>query len=158
MTAPLTVHTLSVPVEHGQILLGDAVEGDPDAVEDALDDAIDSGRYVGAAGGLVDIMTPVADSTGTPVTVEEWATEPPDDRGDWDHEVDLDLDLPSGRVEVQLTTGQIEDGVVTLTAAGARRLRVSARFAPDVYRLRLWPRTVDAPPVVRLAWPGWPDF
>ena len=161
MAAPLAVHHVSVAVEHGQILLSDAVHGDLDGIEDALDDAIDSGRYVGTASGIIDIMTPAADSTGTPVTIEEWATEPPDDRHDWHHEVDLDLDVPSGQLEVHLTTGPITNGTITLTTPGPRRLRVSARFADDrgdAYRLRTWPRTADAPPEIRRAWPGWPQF
>jgi len=164
MAAPLAVHQVSIWVQHGQILLGDAEEGDLAAIEDAWDDAVDSGRYVGTAGGIVDLVTPVADSAGTPVTVEQWATEPPDDRAGWDHEADIDIDVPSGRIELFLTTGEIEGGTVTLAGAGPYRLRVSARFGrgkagaavDDVYRLRLWPRAADLPPQLRRGWPHWP--
>lgn len=163
MAVPLAVHRASVWVQHGQVLVGDAEDGDLAGLDDSWDDAVESGHFVGAADGIVNIVTPRADSSGTPFTVEEWADEPPDDRHDWDHEVDIDIDVPSGKLELFLTTGEIEDGTVRLTRAGLCRLRVSARFpeagddAADVYRLRVWPRTEDTPPQLRQSWPHWPS-
>lgn len=165
MGEPLAVHHVSVPVSHGQILVNDPEEGDIAGLEDAMDDGVDSGRFVGSASGVILIVTPAADSSGTPVTVEEWANEPADDRDGWDHEVDIDIDVPSGELEIFLTTGFLDDGTIALTRPGPRRLRVSARFAAtadgdttDFYRLRTWPRTRDAPPRLRRAWPHWPQL
>jgi hypothetical protein len=68
MGAPLAVHHLSMPVSHGQILVNDPEKGDIAGLEDAMDDGVDSGRFVGSASGIIIlIMTPAADSSGTPV-------------------------------------------------------------------------------------------
>ncbi|MEU4689490.1 hypothetical protein [Actinoplanes sp. NPDC023714] len=158
---PIAVRTLSVPVENGQFHLGG--DGDPDALERAFDEAVASGRFVGTAGGVVAVATPAEDSAGTPITVELWAAEMVDDT--WDHEVDIDLDVPGDGLAVRTTAG--DDDVVPEVPAGPYRARISGRgFAPlgegdgddEEYRIRLWPRSARQAPQVRRSWPGWADY
>jgi len=165
---PLAVAHAVLPVDNGHFWLHDGT-GDGARAGDALDDATASGRFVGTAGGVVTVVTPSEDSTGTPVEVEVWQAEPPseDPAGPgWDHEVDLDLDLHTGRLDLELSTDQ--GGSVNGIPRGPYRLRVSGGgFAPlsdhseepqERYRLRLWPRSRDEAPVVRTAWPGWEEY
>jgi hypothetical protein len=67
-----------------------------DALQDALGDGVKSRRFVGTSRGLIDLMTPGQYNFKTPMLVEVRQHEPGDDRQEWDHEVDLDLDIPSG--------------------------------------------------------------
>jgi len=134
-------------------------------VEEAVAEAIVSGRFVAVAAGVLAIMTPGQWNDDTPVRVELWPHEPVDDRDDWDHEVDVDLDLPTGTITIESVGGP--SGDVVPAAPGRYRGRVSgqgfaAAGAPgadggDAYRLRLWPRAAAAPAVLRRAWPGWAD-
>jgi hypothetical protein len=164
------VRELIVRADHGQIYIyspqvvaaADA-GGEPGNVYlDALEDATSSRRFVGAAGGLVDLMTPGQWNWRTPVRIEVWASEPPDSVADWDHEVDIDLDVPDGHLVFEASGGS---GMVTTEiAAGRYRARVSGRgFAQagaagaagdDSYRLQLWPRSENTLPALRKTWPG----
>lgn len=163
---------LHVAADYGQIYIYSEAtevgsqndEGNP--YLDALDDAVDSGRFVGTAGGLVDLLTPGQWNFNTPMRVEVWAAEPPADTDDWSHEVDVDLDVPDGRlffeasgggtpIPVDLPEGRYRarvsgSGYTTLGAAGAE--------GDDYYRLRLWPRVTDTDPELRKFWPGWNDY
>jgi hypothetical protein len=136
--------------------------GDDDDVEPALADAMDSGRQVGRAGTVVTIVTAAEDTMDTPVDVELWAGEPASDLDAWQHEVDVDLDLPTGSLMVSTTTDPVDRVAVP---PGPYRLRVSSRGLPspdapggepeESYRLRLWPRAVDRGPEPRKRWSGW---
>jgi TonB family protein len=137
-----------------------------DALQDALADGIKSRRFVGTSRGLIDLMTPGQYNFKTPMLVEVRQHEPGDDRQEWDHEVDLDLDIPSG---VLLFEGSGGSGIQRIKVPPGRyRARVSGRgfvalgFAGangnDSYRLRLWPRQEDTEPVLRKSWPGWAGY
>ncbi|GAA1823276.1 hypothetical protein GCM10009682_49480 [Luedemannella flava] len=166
-TARLAVD-LTVAVDHGQFYAYDpAVFDAPDAAghyEAAVADAIGSRRFVGTSGGLLAVITPGQWGDDTPVHVA--VRDAPADPGDVaDHVVDLDLDVPTGVLAFESTGGPAGD--VTGIPPGRYRVRVAGRGftavggiaagGGDAYRLTLWPRDVDTPPVVRRAWPGWAD-
>jgi TonB family protein len=174
--------SLTVVADYGQIYIYDSARLDSerrrqffadkerdvygDALEDALADGINSRRYVGTSRGLIDLMTPGQYNFKTPMLVEVRQHEPGDDRQEWDHEVDLDLDIPSG---VLLFEGSGGSGIQRIKVPPGRyRARVSGGgfvalgFAGangnDSYRLRLWPRQEDTEPVLRKSWPGWAGY
>jgi hypothetical protein len=124
------------------------------------DDARQSGRRVGVLDrALVDIDVPGYGQPDTPVTVEIWPHAPPDDILEWDHEVDVDLDINGGLL-LQGGGGGAE--CTTTVPAGEFRLRFSGRHydraaaydGPPEFRLRLWRRPRPNPPVLRRGWPG----
>jgi hypothetical protein len=119
-------------------------------------------RALALSRGLIDLMTAGQCHFKTPMLVEVRQHEPGDDRQQWDHEVDLDLDIPSG---VLLLEGSGGSGIQRIKVPQGRyRARVSGRrfvalgFAGangnDSYRLRLWPSEEDTEPVLRKSWPG----
>jgi hypothetical protein len=132
----------------------------------ALNDAVESGRFVGTCSGLIDIVVPGQWNFETPMRLEIWSGEPDDDRDGWDHEVDVDFDVPEGEVSFQASGGgrNIEAGI----PAGSYRVRVSGRGftelgqagaeGGDSYRLRVWPREQGQPPALRKRWPGWDGY
>lgn len=164
------VRDLTVSAQHGQIFIFSPevhrLDTEQEGFIEALNDALDSCRFVGTAFGLVDLVTPGHWNWETPMRVEVWAAEPEDDAGDWDHEVDLDFDAPDGCVFFEAAGGGLH--YETDIPAGSYRLRVSGRGftgvgldavdGDDSYRLRLWPRAQDREPVLRKNWPGWRDF
>jgi TonB family protein len=174
--------SLTVVADYGQIYIYDSARLDSerrrqffadrerdvygDALQEALADGIKSRRFVGTSRGLIDLMTPGQYNFKTPMLVEVRQHEPGDDRQEWDHEVDLDLDIPSG---VLLFEGSGGSGIQRIKVPPGRyRTRVSGRgfvalgFAGangnDSYRLRLWPRQEDTEPVLRKSWPGWAGY
>jgi TonB family protein len=173
---------LTVVADYGQIYIYDSARLDNerrrqffadrerdvygDALQDALADGVKSRRFVGTSRGLIDLMTPGQYNFKTPMLVEVRQHEPGDDRQEWDHEVDLDLDIPSG---VLLFEGSGGSGIQRIKVPPGRyRARVSGRgfvalgFAGangnDSYRLRLWPRQEDTEPVLRKSWLGWAGY
>jgi hypothetical protein len=168
---------LVVMADHGQIyIIGGGVSdefSDPNDFDPAggpflraLADATDSRRFVGSAGrGFVDLLTPGQYNFKTPVTVEVWSGEPPDDRDGCDHEVDIDLDVPDGRIVFEGSGGM--PGVETEVPAGSYRMRLTGAGydasagggnGGDSYRVRLWPRESVKPPELRKSWPGWEHY
>jgi hypothetical protein len=160
----ISAQDLIVAADYGQIYIYSASSLDElDVYEAALDDARNSGRYVGVRPGFIDLMTPGQYNFETPLRLEVWSADPPDDRNHWDHEVDADLDIPDGQIFFEASGG----GPTTSAGipAGAYRARISGRgftemgFAgaegTDTYRLRLWPRSRQTDPVLRKCWPGW---
>lgn len=173
MTAELIdAHDLVVSADHGQIYIyahtqdPDHNEPQPDAGNPfltALDDARQRGTFVGHYGNLIDLMTPGQWNFETPMRVEVWSAEPPNDNDSWDHEVDVDLEIPQGRLFFEASGG----GAVfdTDLPPNRYRVRVSGRGyttlgarGGDSYRLRLWPQTEPADPELRKYWPGWNDY
>lgn len=140
-------------------------DGDPPEIR-ALEDATASGRFVGAVNGLIDLMTPGQYNFETPMRLEIWSAQPPDDRDGWDHEVDVDFDVPDGAIWFEASGGG--ENFDAEIPAGSYRVRVSGRGLTeasltlgeggDSYRLRLWPRDKDEPPVLRKRWPGWDGY
>lgn len=163
----ISSHDFTMSVDDGQIHLFGTVFLDdyPNAYDDAVQDAISSRRFVGEAAGLVVLLTPGQSNDDTPLRLEVWAQEPPDDSERWDHEVDVDIDAPTGFVAVSSVGG--EDEVVHVPV-GSYRARVSGRgfdllgFAgangEDSYRVRLFPRAEPNPPALRRSWPGWAEY
>jgi hypothetical protein len=172
-SGPVLAMDIEVAADHGQIYVhgaGDRDGGDPFAENpylDALEDATSSGRFVGAAGNLVDVLTPCQWNFHTPMRVEVWAAEPAADTERWDHEVDIDLDVLDGELSFEGSGGA---RVTTVEVPADRyRARISgAGFtglgapngddSPEYYRVRLWPRAATSPPVLRRYWPGWNDY
>lgn len=156
-----------VAADHGQIYIYSHIEWPDDPETDnvfheALDDALDSKRYVGASRGCIDVLTPGQWNWETPMRVELWSSEPPTaDTADWDHEVDIDFDAPAGGIVFEPSGGSGRSASASLPA-GRYRMRVSGRGfrkgqlqVNDAYRLQLWPRLQDTPASLRKCWPGW---
>jgi hypothetical protein len=171
----VSAQDLVVEADYGQIYVWSEASGyfsDAEIDQDnppelmALNDAVESGRFVGTCSGLIDIVVPGQWNFETPVRLEIWSGEPADDRDDWDHEVDVDFDVPAGDVSFQASGGgrTIPAGI----PAGGYRVRVSGRGftelgyagadGEDSYRLRLWPREQDEPSALRKRWPGWDGY
>ncbi|WP_219994307.1 DUF397 domain-containing protein [Actinokineospora spheciospongiae] len=160
--------SLPVEINHGQVY----IYGEPPWADDpgnnavlrALDDARQSGRFVGESDGLVDLVSPAQWNSHAPMRVEAWPHEPPPDDDQWDHVVDIDLDAPNGRLWFEGSGGR--DPIPCDVPPGAYRARVSGRGyteaaagteGVDSYRLRLWPRGQKTPPRGRKVWHGWQD-
>lgn len=164
MNTPITAKDLQVKINHGQLYIYGvppwAEDLGNDAVLRALDNARESGRYVGVADGLIDLLTPVQWNFDAPMRVEVWSQQPPEDDA-WDHVVDVDLDLPDGVLHFEGSGGMapIECGV----NPGAYRARVAGRGYDEVpeaegldsYRIQLWTRDDSQPPELRKLWSGW---
>lgn len=159
---------LQVEIDHGQLYIYSvapwAADPDSDAVLRALDDARRSGRWVGLADGLIDLVVPFSKSFDAPLRVEVWSVEPVPDDTDWDHVVDLDFDLRDGRLVFEPSGGLTPVLCEHPLPSGSFRARLSGRgyaeatggaVGLDQYRLALWPRGEDSPPHVRRSWPGW---
>jgi hypothetical protein len=170
----LSVQDLIVAADYGQIYIFSYAGEDEDEDVDvngghlgaALNDATQSGRFVGVQPGFIDLLTPGQWNFHTPLRVEIWSAEPPDDRGDWDHEVDADFDVPDGRINFMFPTGTLNASADI--PAGRYRARISGRGftelgaagadGDDSYRLRLWPRGQREDPALRKRWPGWDKY
>jgi hypothetical protein len=170
---PAFAADLHVAADYGQIYIYSdaAVAGfdndDSDNLYlDALDDAVDSERFVGTAGGLIDLMTPGQWNFNTPMRVEVWAAEPLADTDGWSHEVDVDLDVPDGRLNFAASGGgvpipvELPEGRYRARVSGSGYTTRGAAGADggDYYRLRLWPRVTDTDPKLRKSWPGWKNY
>lgn len=137
---------------------GDAV----DRAESALDVVLD--RWVGVADGLIDLVVPFRKSFDAPMRIEVWPEQPPGDEQNWDHEVDVDFDVPNGQLFFEPSGGFSPIPCSEPVPPGTYRARVSARGLTeaktgaegmDSYRLRLWPRRDESAPELRKSWPGW---
>jgi hypothetical protein len=166
----ISAQDLTVKADFGQIYIYSTLEGEAGDELVALDDAIESGRFVGVRPGFtgfIDLLTPGQWNFHTPLRLEVWSAEPPDDRGDWDHEVDADFDVPDGQMSFMQSGVGTPDCVVDIPA-GTYRVRVSGRGytalghagadGDDSYRLRLWPRDQDKTPILRKRWQGWDRY
>jgi hypothetical protein len=162
---PFLVRRLDVHPAYGQLYVTsgftDFQAGRENASLDALDDAIDSRRFVGVVERAhLDWVLPGWGQPHTPLTVEVWPHTPPDDLVDWDHEVDVDLDV-SGSLYLAGSGGDLGDS--TLVPAGEFRARLSgrrfagahARAGGEELRIRLWRRRRPRDPVTRRTWPGY---
>jgi hypothetical protein len=132
--------------------------------------AIDaSSAGVGRAGGLVNLGAPAQWHFGAPLTLELWSDAPGLDVDDWDHVVEFDLDVRSGRLALAASgSGPGDETVVSVPAADYRARWSGQGFEdaeeaaygdeprPDSYRLQLWPRTTSSPDVGHKVWP-WCD-
>ena len=167
----INAQDLTVHADYGQIYISWDTPEPPDDPQEmaqltALDDARESGRFVGVRPGFIDVMTPGQWNFRTPLRLEVWSAEPPDDREGWDHEVDADLDLGEGGLWIAGPPAHLKSEMVAADAPpGNYRARISGRGftelgaagadGDDSYRLRLWPRDQSSPPMLRKRWPGW---
>ncbi|MCK2238230.1 MULTISPECIES: hypothetical protein [unclassified Crossiella] len=169
MTQPTVTTDLDVEINHGQVYIYAQAPwaDDPsnNAVLRALDDARQSGRFVGVADALIDLVTPVQWNFHAPMRIEIWSLEPPADDDAWDQVVDVDLDVPNGRLWFEGSGGR--EPIPCDVPAGTYRARVSGRGYTeaadgaeglDSYRLRLWPRGDETSPALRRGWPGWQNI
>ena len=168
MSQPSVTVDLEVEIDYGQLYIYSVAPwaDDPtnDAMLRALDDAQRSGRWVGVADGLIDLVVPFRKSFGAPMRIEVWPVPPPSDEDNWDHVVDADFDILNGHLVFEPSGGLTPIHCDEPVPAGSYRARVSGRGyteaeagaeGMDSYRLRLWPRTNDNPPELRKSWPGW---
>lgn len=166
MTDSSVTITVDVQIDHGQLYIYATAPwtDDPsnDAVLRALDDARQSGRMVGVADGLIDLVTPVQWNLHAPMQIEVWPGEPESDDENWDHVVDVDLDVPQGQLFFEASGGWAP--IRCEVPTGTYRARMSGRGytagadgaeGMDSYRLRLWPRSETHPLKLRKSWAGW---
>jgi hypothetical protein len=137
-----------------------AVGEDYDSSLLSIDAAHESELHVGSVGCEVVALRPGQQTVG-PLRLEVWGSEPPDDRSRWQHEVDVDLPLPSGTLCFDTSEGPAGDCIDV--PPGRYRARLSARgLEPDPFldgkdrwRVRLWPTSTSRPMELRQAWDGW---
>jgi len=165
----ISAQDLIVTADYGQVLIFSLAGEDDDERPEtlALRDAQQSGRFVGVQPGFIDMLTPGQCNLRTPLRLEIWSAEPPDDRGDWDHEVDADFDVPDGRINFMPSGGGTLEVWADIPAA-RYRARISGRGftelgnaganGDDSYRLRLWRCGQREDPVLRKRWPGWDNY
>lgn len=158
---------LAVEINHGQVYVYSNPPWDRDpqaanAVLHALDDAQNSGRYVGVSAGVVDVVVPTNWNFNAPMRVETWTAEPPADEENWDNVVDVDLDVTGDLLTFQGSGGR--SPISCAVPSAAYRVRVAGRGydqlkadvdGMDAYRLQLWPREADQSPLLRKRWQGW---
>ncbi|MDX8053488.1 hypothetical protein SK571_29305 [Lentzea sp. BCCO 10_0798] len=170
MTQPTTTLDLEVEFSHSQVYIYSVApwESDPEghnAVLRALDDAHTSRRFVGVSEGLIDFLTAAEWNFNAPMRVETWAVEPTDDGENWDHVVDVDLDVHNGRLMFEGSGGR--PPIPCEVPSGSYRIRLAGRGytqaqegveGMDAYRLQLWPRKGDEPPTLRKRWPGFENW
>lgn len=165
---PSVTIDLEIEIDYGQVYIYSvapwADDRDNDAMLRALDDARQSGRWVGIADGMIDLVVPFRKTFNAPMRVEVWPEEPPSDDGNWDHVVDVDFDVHEGELVFEPSGGFTPIRCVEPVPSGSYRARISGRgYAEtaagaeglDSYRIWLWPRTGTTPPVLRRSWPGW---
>ncbi|WP_157367760.1 hypothetical protein [Alloactinosynnema sp. L-07] len=170
MRQPSVIVDLTVEIDHGQLYIYSAAPwaDDPnnDAMLRALDDARASGRWVGLADGLINLVVPFRKSFDAPLRLEVWPEEPPADDARWDHVVDVDFEMSTREIVFEPSGGFAPVHCKDQVPPGSYRARVSGRgYAEardgadgmDAYRLRLWPSVNPAAPALRKGWPGWRD-
>jgi hypothetical protein len=104
-------------------------------------------RMLAIAPGTIGIGT--ARNMDVPVTVEIRDQEPGDDLPDWDHVVEANLDVASGRIVVAGCSDYFPDAMRIAVSPGSYRVRVSygaldtlsedGLSGDDHYRVQLWP-------------------
>ena len=158
---------LEVEINHGQVYIysDPPWRTDPNeanAMPRALDDAQNSGRYVGLSSGLVDLVVPTKWNFNAPMRVETWTAEPEADDDSWDNVVDVDLDVTDDTLNFQGSGGR--PPIPCEVPSGAYRARIAGRGydqlradveGMDTYRLQFWPRASNSPPTLRKSWAGW---
>jgi hypothetical protein len=161
-----TSASVTLSIEYSHFTVADEQLNELDAGAEALDGALASPARVAAVRDVLVVLSPAADSYETPVALEVWSARPPADATGWDHEVELNLLVPSGRLTVGAGTADpdivdgIEPGAYRLSVAGGRFDPWPARSDTEQhFRLRLWPRSDPSPPLIVVrSWPGWADY
>ena len=163
------VRELEIEADYGQIYIYDPATQlpDQDATEDddplqrAMEDGYESGRFVGHAGGLIDVITPSQYNWKATMRIEVSQSPPDSDAESWDHVVELPLPVPSGRLLFQASGGAAP--IETKIPTGNYRARFSGRGyvagageieGHETYRLQLWLSEETEPRLVRY-WAGY---
>jgi hypothetical protein len=130
----------------------------PDYVA-ALSEAEKSPLNVGAVKGIVVVFTPRQWSLA-PMRIEVWTAEPPGDNPDWDHVVDIDIDISTGNLYFE-APDMGGDPVRCEVPAANYRARIAGRGydtppgeGQDSYRIQLWSRKDRSTPIARKIWQG----
>jgi hypothetical protein len=161
-----TTNFITFDYDHWSLFLHDA-ELDFAAPENDHVIAIDAAKSgIGRAGGLVNLGAPAQWHFGAPLILEIWSDTPDLDIDDWDHVVEFDLDVRSGRLALAASGSGPGDETLVSLPAGYHRARWSGRGfenareaayrdepRPDSYRLQVWPRTTSSPDVGHKVWP-----
>jgi hypothetical protein len=163
------VQELEVEADYGQIYVYDpatqlrdeGVTEDDNPLERALDDAYESGRFVGFADGLIDVLTPSQYNWKAPMRVEVSDVAPVLDVESWDHVVELPLPVPSGTLVFQASGGgepvktQIPPGIYCARFSGRDYVAGAGEIeGHESYRLQLWPDP-EAEPRLLKYWGGY---
>jgi hypothetical protein len=163
------VQELEIEADYGQIYIYDPatqqpdrdVTDDDDPLQRAMADGYESRRFVGYAGGLIDVITPSQYNWKAPIRIEVSEVPPESDAESWDHVVELPLPVPSGRLAFQASGGAAP--VETNIPTGNYRARFSGRGymsgageieGHETYRLQLWPSDETEPRLLRY-WAGY---
>jgi hypothetical protein len=93
----------------------------PDALE---------GSWVQVARGMVYMQCPSAVIRAR-LRLESWSTTPPPDQAQWSGSEEVEMELPSGVLEVHELTGGQEGAVIVLPSPGRYRLRLHWALNPE---------------------------
>lgn len=169
MAEPTQATNIEIRIDYFQFFVYDLKSPTVDFGEGSGDrayaDAEDSGRQVGTADGVIDVCVPVQWNFQAPMRVEVWPSEPDDDTANWDHIVDVDLDVPSGTLAF-LPSGSNDPPRTCDVPAGEYRARIGGRGYDlsdsqggglDEYRVQLWPRAAESEPVLVKSWGGFEE-
>ena len=113
-------------------------------------------RMLAVAPGVVAIGT--ARNYDVPVQLELYDEEPKSDFENWDHAVECELRVDSGRIVVAGVTEDFDDAARLEVNPGVYRVRVSygslkelfdALHGNDHYRVQLWPGSMAVPIVLK---------
>jgi hypothetical protein len=156
---------LSFAYDYGQVYLYDAAAAESVDFLAALDDSVRTGLSIGVAGVLADLLMPLQWNFSAPLLLETCGGEPQLDLDDWEHTVEFELQVPSGRLKVDASggTGQLE---IEVPPAVYRARWAGRGFPPpgdyvpgessvDQYRLQLWIDGSDEAPRELKRWPGY---
>ena len=165
----LLVRELVIESDYGQIYVCDSGGGDPtkpqteedDSLLRSLDDGLESRRFLGYDGGLVNVLTPSQYNRNAAMRLEVFDGPPPLDVDDWDHIAEAPLPVSSGTLVFQASGGgtlyeaSIPPGVYRARVSGrdfvAGRGQIEGR---ESWRIQLWPAEEAEPTLVRY-WDGW---
>ena len=124
------------------------------------------GLAICIVGPLVNLPMATQYNFKAPIEIVVAEKAPAADADFWDHIIEFDLDLPSGRLMIDEPTPVGNDGIAL--PAGLYRARFAGKHLqeaydwesdsenqPDAYRLQLWPREQPQPPAELKRWPGY---
>ncbi|WP_051342150.1 hypothetical protein [Pseudonocardia spinosispora] len=157
---------LTIRIDYSQVYVYGGPPPEEDTVLRSLRHAYDSALFVGCADDLITILTPVQWNFDAPLRIEILSAPPHPDLEDWDHVVDVDLDIPHGELSFEASGG--DDPITCQVPAGFYRAWIAGRGydeavrqcggGADSYRLQLWRGAAPEPPELRRSWPGFATY
>jgi hypothetical protein len=117
---------------------------------------------IGVSGGLVSLLAVVQWHFDAPLRAERWDTEPVGGYADWDHVVEVDVDVSrealffSAPPDWPERAWPVPDGRYRMRIGGGGYDVASGHVegGSDRYLVQLWPREADGEPVSVKQWPG----